>query len=232
MNQILLYWGSRPLTIKENSIQTIEFLKRFQKLTGITIFSLYGKEKLDLNNIIESSKILINWQIQQVKRIDKITVNENYNQFTSSQYSIHSDGKWHFENPECIVFQFAIGSSHSETGNSLSIKGKYLEKLNIPQIFKFCILFYYPDWGVISDYEIYKNQKISDYFTGWMTYFSNKKDIPLIPKKFNIEKVENLGIIVKSTDEVFKVNNEMHLKLAMELYSYFKDRNLNIQKSP
>lgn len=165
MNEILMYWNHRlPLSLSERAIKALDYLKIFSAVTGHTEFKLHNKDILNLNNYAEAQKPILAWMKKMISRyggIKKTDINDTYIDEIGNVFSVWSQG---------LKIQFIIGGID---GNSLIISGELLQRLDIPNIFKESIVFFEPDWGVVTDEGMMESHySQTEFWFGWMTYFS------------------------------------------------------------
>lgn len=221
MKEILLYWGSRPQNITDCAKEAICYITFFATLSHVKEYTLSKKIPLDLSIPDECYKSILNLEKKQIKKNKGIDVDDDYFNTAGNVFSIMSDGKWSLFDPECIVIKFSLGSSVSTFPNSVMLQGQKLQDLDLVKVFKESINFFKPDYGIITSREILDQQTNSNYFTGWVNFFSNDF-LPKIPTDYRVENMDGMGKLIVATDDQFDTKSSIHLRRVMDLHYKLK----------
>jgi hypothetical protein len=80
-----------------------------------------------------------------------------------------------------------------------------------------------PDYGHLTSSTIQKQQKLPEFFFGWMNYFSNSIALPTLPAGYEVEDMHGRGKLLITTRDAFEpATNPAHQEKAMQLVEVFR----------
>jgi Immunity protein 52 len=219
-NDILMYWGCRPLNLMDRALLVYQYLNSLQSILLDKEWDLPTKKIITLETK-DGLKAILDDIKNEVEKHHNITkVEDSFVEDVSSIVSVSN---------KFLTIRASIGGCTSYP-NSIVIERRYKSQVIYDQnimkdIFIKSIEYFNPDWGAITDskftFEI-ADQSIKEYWFGWMSYFSNGIALPLMPRDFKNENVGSLGKLYITTDEIFDAANPLHVEKAKILVELFR----------
>jgi hypothetical protein len=232
-----VYWGARKQSILESAESIFEVYHSLTKIDKIfDEIAFIGKKEKHKINFKE-------YDYQKIEDLANLILYKNKKQI--EKYNPGKIVDIHFSEPVGFVTSYEIpyrnksidlywsaGSYSERLTNSLIID--FPKEMNVDtdlmeKVFTNVINCLKPKWGVVLsrkfESEISK-QDISEFFIGWMNYFSKEIPLPLLPSGIIERPINQSGVILITTQEKFDYLNEKHTKLAMSLIDVFRENNI------